>query len=138
MAAWPAAGSVVHMPGATRAFSLVATAASALSTVAGILVAASPLLAEHAPEGPVYAGVHLVVGGVFLATGFLVAGIRAQVLGLAAIARTAAEPLMNALRTRVTRLMILLTVAGLGLTGILAIAIFAILSRIDEGFSVFG
>jgi hypothetical protein len=48
------------------------------------------------------------------------------------------QPQGDALRGKLGRLMALLTVTGLGLSGFLAMLNYAILARIDQGFAVFG
>ncbi len=132
----------VHRLGMVRllakVFGFVTTIAVALSMAAGLLVTASLFIAERAPQSPTFLWIHLVVSGVFLVLGLLLAGIGLEILGVARIAATAAEPWPSAFRTRLTRLLIFLTVAGLGLCGILAILTHGILSRMDEGFAVFG
>lgn len=121
-----------------RAFALLTTIAVALSIAAGLLVTASLPIAESAPTGLTILWIHLIVSGVFLVLGLLLTGIGIQVLRIVKIAATAAGPWAGALRMRLTRLLILLTVSGLGLSGILAILTWGILSRIDEGYAVFG
>lgn len=120
------------------AFGLVTLIAVALSMAAGLLVTASLFIADRAPQSPTFLWIHLIVSLVFLVLGILLAGIGREVFGLARIAAPASDPWAGALRMRLVRLLALLTVAGLGLSGILAILTYGILSRIDEGFAVFG
>lgn len=138
MATWPAEDAIVQTGSVKWAFGLVATVATALSLTAGLLVTVSLFIADRAPQGSWSLAVHLVVSGVFLMLGILLAGITMQVLGLAKIAVSAGAARMHALSKGITRLMLLLTVVGLGLSAILAILTYGILSRIDEGFAVFG
>ncbi|PHQ70720.1 MAG: hypothetical protein COB97_04135 [Paracoccus sp.] len=116
----------------------MSTIAVALSMAAGVLVTASLFIAERAPQGTTFLWIHLIVSGVFLVLGFLLAGIGREVLGVVRTAAAASDPWAAALRKRLARLLILLTVAGLGLSGILALLTYGILARIDEGFAVFG
>lgn len=138
MATWPAEDAIVQTGSVKWAFGLVATVATSLSLFAGLLVTVSLFIADRAPQGSWSLAVHLVVSGVFLMLGILLAGITMQVLGLAKIAVSAGATRMHALSKGLTRLMILLTIVGLGLSAILAILTYGILSRIDEGFAVFG
>lgn len=138
MTTWPAEDAFVQTGSVKWAFGLIATVATALSLTAGLLVAVSLFIAERAPQGSWYLALHLIVSGVFLMLGMLLAGITMQVLGLAKIAVSAGSPPMHALNKGIRRLMILLSVVGLGLCAILAILTYGILSRIDEGFAVFG
>jgi hypothetical protein len=78
------------------------------------------------------------VSGVFLVLGLLLIGIELQVVGIARIAAAPENEIVSRLGTRVVRLLILLVIAGLGLSGLLAIVNYAILARIDQGFAVFG
>jgi nitrogen fixation/metabolism regulation signal transduction histidine kinase len=120
------------------AFGLVSTIAVALSMAAGVLVTASLFIAERAPQGTTFLWIHMIVSGVFLVLGLLLAGIGREVLGVVRTAAAASDPWAAALQKRLARLLILLTVAGLGLSGILALLTYGILARIDEGFAVFG
>jgi hypothetical protein len=121
-----------------KVFGFVTTIAVALSMAAGLLVTASLFIAERVPQGPTVLWIHLVVSGVFVVLGLLLAGIGLEILGVARIAATTKDPWASAFRTRLTRLLILFTVAGLGMCGILAILTHGILSRIGEGLAVFG
>ncbi len=78
------------------------------------------------------------MSGVFLVLGLLLIGIELQVVGIARIAAAPENEIVSRLGTRVVRLLILLVIAGLGLSGLLAIVNYAILARIDQGFAVFG
>lgn len=138
MATGPAEDAIVQ-PGSVKwAFGLIATVATALSLTAGLLVTISFFIADRAPQGSWSLAVHLVISGVFLMLGILLAGIAMQVLGLAKIAGSAGATRMRVLSKGITRLMILLSIVGLGLSAILAILTYGILARIDEGFAVFG
>lgn len=120
------------------AFGLESTIAVALSMAAGLLVTASFFIPERAPPGPTFVWIHLIASGVFLVLGFLLAGIGVEVFGVVRTAAAAADPWIGALRQRLACLLILLTVAELGFSAILALLSWGILSRIDEGFAVFG
>ena len=85
-----------------------------------------------------YLVLHLGVSAAFLALGLLLASIAVQSSGLAkrtaGLEYGAAAPL----RTHLSRLLLLLAVPGFGLCVVLAVILSGILSRIGEGFAVFG
>lgn len=66
-----------------RAFGVVATIAATLSVAAGLPVTASLFIADRAPQSPTFLWIHLVVSGIFLVLGLLLAGIGVQVIGAA-------------------------------------------------------
>jgi hypothetical protein len=120
------------------AFSTSFAVAAGLFGAAGLLVIASLFIADTRPETNAYLGIHLIVGGVFVALGLLLLGI---LLEVAAIARFALDPegtVTSRLRDRVRRLLQLLLAAGLFLCLVMAMVTYGILARIDEGFAVFG
>lgn len=120
------------------AFSALFTLAAALFGAAGLLVIASLLLADTKPRTSVSLGIHLGVGGVFLALGFVLLGLMLQVAGLARMASRPGIVDTGEFRQRLLRLLILLVISGLFITFVMSIVTYAILSRIDEGFAVFG
>ena len=111
--------------------------AAALSLAAGLLVTASVFLAERgAPEG--FLGLHPGVSSVFAALGLLLVSIAVQALGLAGAAAALEAGAAAPLHRRLSPLLLLLGLGGLGLSGVLAVIVWGILSRIGEGFAVFG
>lgn len=126
------------MKGLSIAFSTSFAVAAALFGAAGLLVIASLFLAETRPETDTFLGIHLIVGGLFVALGLLLLGIRREVAAIAriALAREAAEA--AGLRDSVRRLLRLLLTGGLFLCLVMGLVTYGILARIDEGFAVFG
>ena len=121
----------------TGGFRFLFTAAAMLSVAASLLVTASLFIADRAPRSAEFLVISLLVSAAFLALGLLLAGMLVQVAGIARMASD--EPTTAALLgRRVARLLMLLAVAGLGLCGLLAVVVYAILARIDQGFAVFG
>jgi hypothetical protein len=119
-------------------FGLLFTAAATLSVASGILLVSSFFMADRGSRSAEFLGIHLFACGVFLALGLLLAGVAWQVVGIARTVTVSESGMANQLRRRVSRLLVLLVIAGLSLCGVLTIVTYAILSRIKEGFAVFG
>jgi hypothetical protein len=120
------------------AFSASFAVAAALSGVSGLLVMVSLFIADTRPQTGTFLGIHLFVGGVFVALGLLLLGIMLQVVAIARIARDQEGAVAAGLREKVRGLLLLLLAGGLFLCLVMAIVTSGILSRIDEGFAVFG
>jgi hypothetical protein len=120
------------------AFSASFAVAAALSGIAGFLVIASLFIADTRPQTDTFLGIHLLVGGVFVALGLLLLGIMLQVVAIARIARAQEGAVAARLRDKVRGLLLLLLAGGLFLCLVMAIVTSGILARIDEGFAVFG
>jgi hypothetical protein len=119
-------------------FGFLFATAAALSIASGLLVAASFFIADRSPQGTWFVVLHMTIGAMFVAIGALLVGIAWQVTGISAIVSRLETPDADALRRRVFRLLAFLIPSGLGMCSLLALATYAILSRIDEGFAVFG
>ena len=119
-------------------FRLVYLCAALLASAAGALVIASRFIADRAPQGTEFLGVHLAVGAVFLGVGALLFGIQRHVAGIAALARGQDGEPARELATHVHRLLVYLLVGGAVLCAVLGVMTYAILARIDQGFAVFG
>jgi hypothetical protein len=119
-------------------FRLVYLGAALLAGAAGALVIASRFIADRAPQGTEFLGIHLAVGAVFLGVGVLLLGIQRHVLGIAAVARGHDGEPAPELATHVSRLLAYLVAGGALLCAVLGLMTYAILARIDEGFAVFG
>jgi len=120
------------------AFRLLYLCAALLASAAGALVIASRFVADRAPQGTEFLGVHLAVGAVFLGVGALLFGIQRHVAGIAALARGQDGEPARELATHVHRLLVYLLVGGAVLCAVLGVMTYAILARIDQGFAVFG
>jgi hypothetical protein len=120
-------------------FRLVYLCAALLSSAAGVLVVVSRFIAERAPQTTEYLGIHLAVGAVFLGVGVLLAGIERHVVGIAALAMhgDAAETAQG-LAAHLSRLLAYLLAGGGLLCAVLGAMTYGILTRIDQGFAVFG
>ena len=120
------------------AFALLFTTAAALSGAAGLLVMASLFLAARSTQSDASLNIHLIVSGIFLGIAVLTIAIELQILGLAKAVGALEVRAGRHARMRLSRLLGLLGIAGLFLCCVMALITFAILSRIDEGFAVFG
>jgi hypothetical protein len=111
---------------------------AALCLLDAVLVTGSLLLVDRAPTSARFWMVSLVVSAGFVAIAALSAGLGRQVRRLAEAGRTlegtAAVDFGAALRPLVR----VLLAAGIFLVAILLVITAAILSRIGEGFAVFG
>ena len=119
-------------------FRLVYLCAALLSTAAGVLVIASCFIPDRAPQSTEFLGIHLAVGAVFLGVGVLLFGIRRHVAGITALARGQAGERAQDLAAHLNRLLAYLLVGGALLCAVLGIMTYGILTRIDQGFAVFG
>jgi hypothetical protein len=120
------------------AFSVSFAVAAALSGIAGLLVIVSLFIADTRPQTDTFLGIHLFVGGVFVALGLLLVGILLQVIAIARISLVREGADAARLRQRVRRLLMLLLAGGFFLCLVMAMVTYGILARIDEGFAVFG
>jgi hypothetical protein len=120
------------------AFRLVYLGAALLSGAAGALVILSLFIQDRAPQSTAMLGIHLTVGAVFLGVAVLLLGIQRHVGGVAALAYGHAGEAAQDLVAHLNRLLAYLLVGGAFLCAVLGIMTYGILSRIDEGFAVFG
>jgi hypothetical protein len=109
-----------------------------LSTAAGALVTASLFIAERAPQSTRVLGISLVVSAVFVGVGLVLFGIQRHVAAVAAAVRGDDGDPPRDLAMHVDRLVAHLMAGGALVCALLAILTYAILSRIDQGFAVFG
>jgi hypothetical protein len=119
-------------------FRLLYLCAALLASAAGALVIASRFIADRAPQGTEFLGVHLAVGAVFLGVGALLFGIQRHVAGIAALARGQDGEPARELATHVHRLVVYLVAGGAFLCAVLGLMTYAIVERIGQGFAVFG
>ncbi|NEX21325.1 hypothetical protein G3480_13555 [Thiorhodococcus mannitoliphagus] len=119
-------------------FRAVYVCAALLSISAGVLVVASLFIADRAPQGTAILGIHLTVGIVFLGLGALLFGLQGQVARLAAIVRAQDGETGRELAKPLKGLVAYLLAGGALLGAVLAVMTYAILTRIDQGFAVFG
>jgi hypothetical protein len=119
-------------------FSVTCAVAAVLAVAIDGLILASLPLADRVPSGCAVLVVHLVVAGMFLILGLLLAGMAWQACGIARAMIWRRLACRSPLETHVTRLLAVLVVFGVGLVCGLAVVISAVLSRIGEGYAVFG
>jgi hypothetical protein len=113
--------------------------AAILSGAAGVLVISSVFIPDRAPRSTEFLGIHLGVGVVFLALGVLLFGIQRHVAGIAVLAARGHDAgTMQELAVQLNRLLAHLLAGGAFLCAVLGIMAYGILSRIDQGFAVFG
>ncbi len=118
-------------------FSAITLVAAALAFSVAVLIVASFFLAERpAPSG--FLVHHLVVAALFLILGCLMGGITYHATGVARAVVTVADLTDGHLARHLSRMTVLLMASGAGLLGILGLILFAVLSRINEGYAVFG
>jgi hypothetical protein len=120
------------------AFRVVYFLATALFFTAAGLVTASHLIADRGPQSPTYLAISVTVSGVFLAAGLLLLGIQSRTAGIAKRDTARVDADGNGIARHLPVLLVYLMVGGLALCAIMAIATFAILARINQGFAVFG
>ncbi len=109
-------------------FRLVYLGAALLAGAAGALVIASRFIADRAPQGTEFLGIHLAVGAV----------LQRHVAGIAALARGRDGEPARELATRVSRLLAYLVAGGALLCVVLGAMTYGIVERIGQGFAVFG
>jgi hypothetical protein len=120
------------------AFRLVYLCAALLSGAAGALVILSLFIQDRAPQSTVMLGIHLTVGVVFLGVAVLLLGIQRHVGGVAAVGYGDDGERAQDLVGHLNQLVAYLLVGGAFLCAVLGIMAYAILTRIDQGFAVFG
>jgi hypothetical protein len=120
------------------AFRLLYLCAALLAGAAGALVIASRFIADRAPQGTEFLGIHLAVGAVFLGVGVLLWGVQRHVAGIAALARGHDGEPARELAARISRLLVYLLVGGAFLCAVLGAMTYGIVERIGQGFAVFG
>ena len=120
------------------AFRLFYLCAALLASTAGALVIASRFIADRAPQGTEFLGIHLAVGAVFLGVGVLLFGVQRHVAGIAALARGQDSEPAHELAAHVRRLLAYLIAAGAILCAVLCAMTYGIVERIGQGFAVFG
>jgi hypothetical protein len=120
------------------AFRLLYFGAALLAGAAGALVIASRFIADRAPQGTEFLGIHLAVGAVFLGVGVLLWGVQRHLAGIAALARGHDGEPARELVTHVSRLLAYLVAGGVLLCAVLGAMTYGIVERIGQGFAVFG
>jgi hypothetical protein len=120
-------------------FRIVYLCAALLASAAGMLVITSLFIADRAPQSTKSLGIHLAIGAVFLGVGVLLAGIQRHVAGIAAQAMHGHDAeTAQALAAHLSRLLAYLLAGGAFHCAVLGLVTYAILTRIDQGFAVFG
>jgi len=119
-------------------FRLVYLCAALLASAAGALVILSLFIQDRAPQSTVMLGIHLTVGAIFLGVAVLLLGIQRHVAGVAALGYGHDGERAPDLVGHLNRLLAYLLVGGAFLCAVLGIMTYGILTRIDEGFAVFG
>ncbi len=117
-----------------QAFRFLFLLAAILCVAAAILITASLFIADRAPQSPRFLAVSLCCSGIFVATGWLAFGIRRHVAAIASQARAGPKDLSQ----HAEALLVHLVCGGAVLCVMLALIVYAILARIDQGFAVFG
>lgn len=111
---------------------------AALAFAAAMLIMASFFLADPVPSGGTVIWIHVFISSLFLVLGLLQAGIAWHSAGIARTLTGYGGETGSRLVFHLSRMIILLLVAEAGLLCVLTIVMSGILSRIGEGFAVFG
>ena len=120
-------------------FRLVYLCAALLSSAAGVLVVASYFIPDRAPQTTEFLGIHLAVGTVFLGVGVLILGIQRHLAGIAALAAYGQDAeTAQVLAAHLSGLLAYLLAGGALLCAVLGAMTYGILTRINQGFAVFG
>lgn len=112
--------------------------ASAISLVAALLVTASMLIAERAPQSTQFWIITIAVSVFFAAAGLLLLGIGRHLVGIGLLARSTTNDRSAELTRRWHRLAAHMLAGGLIVLCLLLFVTYVILARIDQGFAVFG
>lgn len=112
--------------------------AATLCVAAAILITASLFTADRAPQSAEFLGVSAGFSGAFLGLGWLVFGIQRQVAAISAIAAQNRANGPTDLGGHLGVLVIYLGCGGAAFCLLLALIVYAIMARIDQGFAVFG
>ena len=112
--------------------------AAGLSLFASLMVTASMFMAERAPHSVRFWIITLVVSLFFALVGLLLVGIGRHLPAIGLLAQSATNDTGILLQGRYRRLAFHMLIGGLILWSLLLLIAYAILSRIDEGFAVFG
>ena len=113
--------------------------AAGLSLAAAALVTASMVIADRTPQTAWYWGVTISVSLFFAMLAFLLFGIARHLPAIGRIAHSTAEEVdVPHLRRLWTWLAMIMAIAGQLLCYLLALGVYVILARIDQGFAVFG
>jgi hypothetical protein len=117
---------------------LIYVASALLSMAAGALVTASLFIAERAPQSTKFLGISLVVTAVFVGVGLVLFGVQRHVAAMATAARGQGGEPARELAAHLRRLVAYLLAGGAFVGMVLALLAYTILTRIDQGFAVFG
>lgn len=120
------------------ALRLIYVGSALLSMAAAVLVTASLFIAERAPQSGRFLGISLVVSAIYVAAGVVLFGIQRHASVTAAALLGDVGGSSRRLKRHVARLLAYLLAAGIFVCVVLALMAYAILTRIDQGFAVFG
>ena len=112
--------------------------ASAVCLFASLAVVASMLIAERAPKSLDFWIITIVVGMLLAFAGLLLVGISRQLFAIGALACSMTNRDGALLKRRWWRLASYLLAGGVMVLSLLLLMTYAILSRINQGFAVFG
>jgi hypothetical protein len=113
-------------------------AAAALSLFAASMVTASMFIAERAPQSTRFWIITIVVSLFFASIGLMLLNIGRHLPAIGVLARSMTSDDGVQLMSRWRRLAVHMLLGGLVIVFVLLLVSSAILSRIDEGFAVFG
>ena len=112
--------------------------ASGVSLFAGLMVMASMLIAERAPQSARFWIITIVVSVSFAGAGLLLLAIGRHLVAIGVLVESKTNDGDTVLERRWRRLAGHMLAGGLVVLCLLLLVTYAILARIDEGFAVFG
>ncbi len=104
--------------------------------IAAILVTASFLVTDSPPSSPSFFYMGVVVSSILTALGLLVLGIQRRTVAIARLFPDGKDA--SGFTVQLRFLLIYLTIGGVALCIVMAAVVSAVLSRMAEGFAVFG
>ena len=107
-----------------------------LSIIASGLITASFLIADSPPSSPSFFYIGVVVSSILVAAGLLALGIQRRTAAIARLFPDGKD--VTGLTVQLRFLLIYLTIGGVALCIIMVVIVSAVVSRIAEGFAVFG
>ena len=107
-----------------------------LSIIASGLITTSFLIADSPPSSPSFFYIGVVVSSILAAAGLLALGIQRRTAAIARLFPDGKD--VTGLTVQLRFLLIYLTIGGVALCIIMVVIVSAVVSRIAEGFAVFG
>ncbi|MBW8639416.1 hypothetical protein K1W69_19635 [Hoeflea sp. WL0058] len=104
--------------------------------IASGLITASFFIADRPPSSPSFWSIGVVVSSILVAVGLLVLGIQRRTAAIAQLLPEGKDA--TGITVQLRFLLIYLTIGGFALCIVMVVIVFAVVSRVAEGFAVFG